>query len=114
MSAKKTLGYASRTDAVLALRSQGAETSDIARRIGIDTKTVAALESSALRRKPKANAPPEQLGRMVLIPLDVLNRMRRPAVRRGLTPHELAGVIVAAVVDGNLVDAVLDDDEARR
>jgi DNA-binding CsgD family transcriptional regulator len=108
---KRTLGHATRTDAVIALREQGLSTAEIASRIGIETKTVSALEASALRSRARAARPFQQQGRAVLFPLDVLAALRRPAEQRGLHPNRLAGLIVEAVVDGNLVDAVLDDAE---
>ncbi len=52
---KPTLGYPSRTAAVLGLRDQSLTDQKIARRIGITTACVSALECSALRstRKPR-------------------------------------------------------------
>lgn len=112
MPIKRTLGYATRTDAVIALRSQGLGTAAIADRIGIEPKTVSALEASAARSKRRALRPAEEQGRTVLFPVDVLNALRRPAEKRGLHANQLARMIVQAVVDGLLVDAVLDDAEA--
>jgi transcriptional regulator len=110
MVAKSTLGYSSRTEAVLALRSQGLETKQIAQRIGIPPGTVTALEASALRSAARKERPASEQGRAMLVPLDVLNSMRRAAFKRGLTPNELAGLIVSTVVDNKLIDAVLDDE----
>ena len=112
MSRKATLGYPSRTDAVLALRAQGHSTADIAARVGIRTETVTALEISALRRRVRPAMVPQMQGRAILISIDVLNSMRRASSRRGLTPHELARLIIETVVDNDLIDAVLDDVEA--
>lgn len=112
MTYKPTLGYASRSDAVVALRGQGLETKQIADRIGIEPKTVTALESSAARSHRRALRPAEEHGRTILFPIDVLNRLRRPAERRGIHPNRLARLIVEAVVDGALVDAVLDDEDS--
>lgn len=109
MVAKTTLGYGSRTEAVMALRSQGLQISQIASRIGISPSTVSALECSALRSKARSRLPEEQLGRMILVPVDILNSMRRASSKRGMSPNQLARLIVEAVVDGNLIDAVLDD-----
>ena len=52
--AKETLGYPSRTDAVLALAAQGLDRRAIAARIGIAPSTVAALVSSAQRAKGRS------------------------------------------------------------
>lgn len=112
MPIKPTLGYANRTEAVLALRGQGLDTTAIAARVGIEPKTVGALEASAARSKARARRPAEEQGRTVLFPVDVLNGLRRPAERRGIHPNHLARLIIEAVIDGKLVDAVLDDEEA--
>jgi len=112
MPIKRTLGYATRTDAVIALREQGLGTRAIADRIGIEPKTVSALEASAARSRARTFRPAEEQGRTVLFPVHVLNSLRRPAEKRGLHANQLARLIVEAVVDGHLVDAVLDDAEA--
>lgn len=108
MGAKPTLGYPSRTDAVLALRKQGRSTPDIAIALGVEVKTVSALEHSAGRGR-RAPRPAEQLGRTILFPVDVLDALGPYAARRGVHPNALARRIVEEVVDGGLVDAVLDD-----
>lgn len=104
MSSKPTLGYPSRTAAVLALRAQRLPTDKIAARIGIEPKTVIALEVSAGRARHMA-----QSCRTVLFPLDVLDQLGPHAARRGTTANELARRIVETVLDDKMVDAVLDD-----
>lgn len=111
MTHKPTLGYATRTDAVVALRGLGLDTQQIADKCGISPSTVTALEYSAARSKARAKLPSEQQGRAVVFPVDVLSSLRRPALLRGVTPNELARRIVEAVVDDGLIDAVLDDRE---
>ncbi|WP_353641358.1 hypothetical protein [Mesorhizobium sp. WSM2239] len=104
---KATLGYPSRTDAVLALRAQRLSTREIAQRIGINESTVTALEHSAGRpRKPR---PVEELCRTVLFPMDVLDMLGPHAARRNMHPNRLARLIVETVVDEKMIDAVLDD-----
>ncbi len=107
-AAKPCLGYASRTDAVLALRTSGLTTRQIAARIGVEEKTVTALEHSAgrPRRTPR---PAEQLGRTILFPIDILDSLGPHAARRGIHPNSLARQIVETVVDEGLIDSVLDD-----
>lgn len=107
---KPTAGFATRTEAVLALRALGRTTRQIAEEIGIEPKTVSALEVSAVRSAKHSRA--GEIGRGVLLPMDVLNRMRRPAAKRGMEPHELAVRIVRMVVMSDLIDAVLDDEVA--
>lgn len=112
MVAKPTAGFATRTEAVLALRAVGRTTRQIADEIGIETKTVNALEVSAIRSIKRLRDPGALDGRGVLLPADILSQMRRASAKRGMAPHELAVRIVRVVVTGGLIDAVLDDDIA--
>jgi len=111
MSAKPTLGYATRTDAVLALRAQRVSTAEIARRLEIEPKTVTALAHSAGRRR-RATRPSEEMGRTIVFPVDILDALRPHAAKRGMHVNSLARRIVETVVDEKMVDALLDD-EAR-
>ncbi len=111
MTTKPTLGYASRTEAVLALRAQRIPTAEIARRIGIAHKTVTALEHSAGRNR-RAPRPSEALGRTIVFPTDILDALGPHAARRGMHVNQLARRIVETVVDENMVDAVMDDGDA--
>lgn len=105
---KPTLGYPTRTAAVLALRDQKLTTRQIAKRIGITVSAVTGIEHSAGRptRKPR---PAEQMGRTVLFPVDVLACLGPHAAKRGIHVNQLARRIVETVADENIVDAVLDD-----
>jgi hypothetical protein len=105
------LGYPSRTDAVLALRDLGQSDREIARRIGIEPKTVTALAISADRkRRDRTHGRSERIaGNGIVLPLDVQQRLRSAAARRRVSVHRLAIMIVEAVADSDLVDAVLDD-----
>jgi hypothetical protein len=105
---KPTLGYASRTDAVLALRASGLNTRQIATRIGIEESTVTALEHSAGRPK-RVPRPAEQMGRTILFPRDILDSLGPAAARRGIHPNSLARLIVETVLEEGLIDSVLDD-----
>lgn len=107
---KPALGYPSRTAAVLGLRQRGLSTTQIANALGIENKTVSALElgSSKPRREP---APSTMLGRTVIIPTDALDALGPHAARRCISVNSLARLIVSTVVDDNMIDAVLDDAE---
>lgn len=106
-----TLGYPSRTDAVLALRRQGRTTREIAQTLGIEMKTVAALECSAARRGGStATNPRHSYG----ISLGTRQRLRPHAARRGMTVDHLIIALVDQVAEADLVDTVLDDMEAFR
>ena len=107
-AAKPTLGYESRSAAVVGLRAKGASTAEIARRIGIFAKTVGALESSYARPKTRDQGPRDE-GRAILLPADIIAKLTRHAARRGIHPNSLAREIVNRVVDENLIDAVMDD-----
>jgi FixJ family two-component response regulator len=112
MPAKPTAGFATRTEAVLALRAAGRNTRQIAEDLGIEPKTVSALEVSAIRAIKRLRDPGVLDGRLALLPADILSQMRRASAKRGMAPHELAVRIVRVVVAGGLIDAVLDDDVA--
>jgi hypothetical protein len=105
MRATPTLGYPSRTAAVLALRSNGMSTEAIAARIGIEEKTVLALEASGKRsRQLVADG-----GGTILLPPDIMVRLRRVAAHRTMSAGELARRIIEVVLDDGIVDAVLDE-----
>ncbi|KEZ00118.1 hypothetical protein AI27_12685 [Sphingomonas sp. BHC-A] len=107
-SPKPALGYPSRTAAVVALRAQGMNTSQIGNALGIANKTVVALEigSSRPRREPGHST---MLGRTVVIPTDVLDALGPHAARRCISVNALARLIVTTVIDDGMIDAVLDD-----
>lgn len=110
---KPCFGYPSRTAAIHAFRGLGMSTRAIATKIGISESTVSALECGSGRaraiRKPR---PSEQLGRTVVIPVDVLNALGPHAARRNISVNHLARLIVSTVVDEDLIDAIMDDAEA--
>jgi hypothetical protein len=105
--AQPTLGYRSRTDAVLALRNQGLSTREIGDCIGISAAAVTALEHSAGRGRRRLGGEPQS--RTVLFPLDVLAALGPHAARRGMHPNSLARLVVEIVVADGLIDSVLDD-----
>lgn len=107
-AAKPTLGYASRTAAVAALRSEKCSTEDIAARIGIEPKTVIALETSARRTKQLI----ADGYRNVLFDGDTMRRLQPHAARRQITVAELARRIIDTALDDKLIDSLLDDLEA--
>lgn len=111
---KPTLGYPSRTAAVLALRDQGLPLGAIAARIGIPVTTVSALECSA-RRSPADRRSPDAC-RTVHVSTGTLQLLAPEARRRGISREHLAALIIDTVAEAGLVDAVLDDhdEEARR
>lgn len=101
--AKPTLGYPTRTAAVMALYEQGLRTSQVAERIGISDATVAALAHSA-RRASKAHR--------LSIPAGLYSRLQAAAHARGVRAEDLAHRLLSCALADDLVDAILDDDEA--
>lgn len=112
MAAKPCLGYATRTDAVLALQAGGLSTIEIARKIGIPVATVSALAHSGLRtnkRRSQPDDPAHMLGTAMVLAPDILRSLRRHAARRGISVNRMAALIIETVLDDDMVDAVLDD-----
>jgi hypothetical protein len=110
---KPTLGYPSRTAAVLALKADGLKPAAIAEKIGISVAAVAALECSA-RRWAGARSRNPDVCRTVLVPLGILQRLAPAARARGLRRETLAELIIETAVEDGLVDAVLDDGNGGR
>lgn len=110
MSAPKpTLGYRSRTAAVIALRGQGLSDRQIADRIGITHAAVSALAASGKR----STRPAEANGRTIVFPADILDRLAPHAEVRGISCNELARRIVDIAAEEGMIDAILDDDPNR-
>jgi Bacterial regulatory proteins, luxR family len=106
---KPTLGFSSRTEAVLALRADGCTTRQIADRVGITENTVTALEHSSGRAKQRPSRPAKANGRAILFPRAILDRLGPHAAVRGIHPNSLARMIVEIAVDEGLIDSILDD-----
>lgn len=116
-SPKPTLGFPTRTAAIEHLRTEGMTAAQIARKIGIDVKSVSALEASAARKRGierpiRQAAPSTSKQHTVCIDNDVLRTLRPHAAKRGLSVNALARLLLATVADDNLVDALLDDGDA--
>ena len=115
-----TLGYPTRTAAVQALRAQGLSSGAIARKIGIEVKTVTALEASARRGAggetgDYRGARSTSRQHTVAIDNDVLRALRPHAARRQISVNALVRQLLAILADDDLVDALLDDaDEVRQ
>ena len=110
-SAIETLGYPNRTAAVVALRAQGLTTRVIAAKVGIDPKTVSALENSASRASVAGNRT-RRCSNSVEFDYALREQLRRHARVRDLSVEALARLILETVVYSDLVDAVLDDGKA--
>ena len=111
-SAIETLGYPSRTAAVVALRAQGLTTRVIAAKVGIDPKTVSALENNSASRASVAGNRTRRCSNSVEFDYALREQLRRHARVRDLSVEALARLILETVVYSDLVDAVLDDGKA--
>jgi len=101
-----TLGYPSRTDAVVALRKQGRSDRQIAAAIGIEVPAVAALACSARRTKGMRAT---DHSRTIVVPNDILDRLRPAAARRGVAVNVLVRDLLDVIADDSLCDAILED-----
>lgn len=108
MRGKPTLGYPSRTDAIVALRARGLDARQIADEIGIPRPNVVALERHVRTANVRRDS---RIRRTLELPQDLVDVMAPFAAARDIGPRELALRILAAVADDGLVDAILDDRE---
>ena len=110
--AKPCLGYPSRTEAVHALRCKGLTTPEIAARIGIEPKTVTALERDAYRSRAR-ETPTAGAIRMSKITdhfdQSVVLRLRPHAAVRDVSVERLIKQLVETIAADGMVGAVLDD-----
>lgn len=106
---KPVLGYPSRTAAVLALRDQGMKNPEIASRIGIDGKTVAALLCNRGQREGGVSQPATPRATGLIVPADVVSDLRAHAMRRSISVDRLILTLLERIAIDGLVDAVLDD-----
>jgi len=91
--------WPSKSAAILAMKQRGLTEGQIAKRLGIKPNTVSSMAVRAKRRQKR----PVALAENVMLDLE------RAALRRGLTPHQLADRLLTEIVVANLIDAVLDD-----
>ncbi len=100
--AKPTLGYPSRTAAVLALQEQGYSNRQIAAEIGIAVTTVSALACSGSRTAmPKTT--------VIRVPNHIWRDLESDAAVRHVTVQTLIRKLLATITGDGLVDAILDD-----
>lgn len=115
---RPTLGYASREDAIEALSKAGLGPTDIAAKIGSTRKTVSTF-LAILRKKGRISAVrrPHDLAPVtrctVVLAGDVIEELAPHAWRRAITVQNLVLRIVEAAIRDDLVDAVLDDIDAK-
>lgn len=110
-SAKPCLGYPSRTAAVLAMLDAGRTHRQIGDAIGIAPATVAALANSGMRANSRTGRRQRLDHRTVVIEVETLNALVRPAIRRNISVAVLVRRLIDTIVAHDMVDAVLDDRE---
>jgi intergrase/recombinase len=120
-----TLGYESRTEAVIAMRAQRLSRRAIAAMLDTNIPNVKTLEAygrkrdSLLdqRRKQRRNNLDKRRRdstTRITVNASVARRFRRHATARGITIEELARRLLETIAADNMVDSVLDDQEAAR
>jgi transposase len=95
------MGYASKTEAILALRAKGMTDREIAPLVGLSPKTLASMVSKWKRVHAE--------GRTIKLPPNVFHDLKREGRRRSLTPDEMAKQVLTAVCADRLFAALLDD-----
>lgn len=96
-----TLGYPSKTAAVIALSGEGKSAREIATLLGERPGDVRRIRNQARR---------DQRGRRFAeITADVAEELQAHAQRRSVTINKLAQIILINVVEDGLIEAVLDD-----
>lgn len=110
-----SLGFPSRSKAILALRMRGLTTSEIAEQVGVPQKTVTAFEANACQRARPARMAPIGAIRMSRISdhfdPSVIDLLRPAAEKRHISVDSLIRKLAVTVAREAIVDAVLDDDE---
>jgi len=103
-----TLGYPSRTAAVMALKKKGYPEREIAERIGIPIERVSALAISG-RKAKKYDGSVARPERTILLSAADYRSLSAPAAERGITVIQLVNRLLTVLVDDDLVNVVLDD-----
>jgi hypothetical protein len=101
---KPTLGYASRTDAVLALRAAGKSYAQISALTGMSENSAKVLKWRAGKAAPRADG----MVRTITIAADVLLALRPEALKRHMRSDQLVRRLLDAIVADALVPAILD------
>ena len=100
------LGYASKSAAAVALRRKGLKHREIAAALGVATSTVGNLLKHG-RHSTQATDPAAY--RTERLSKRQRSRLQQAARRRGMPLRSFVDLLLATVVDEQLVDAILDD-----
>jgi hypothetical protein len=102
-----TIGYASRTDAVEALRKAGLSTDEIVSKLSISKVNVYSLEREAKVRCAKRDRTTRRVRFAVLLTEQTLKDLHPHADLRNITANKLCQHIIEAVVSRNAIDDIL-------
>lgn len=110
----EALGYKNRTEAAIALRSQGLRASEIGRMLGITPNAVTGLISSRERHRVRGGETPASRlpTGAIILPIDVRIALRPAAAKRGVSVEQLILDLAATIAEDDLTDAILDDGKA--
>jgi len=106
-----TLGFETRTEAVVALRGEGKSREEVARELKTTANNVKNLEAYAAKTPAvlKARRKQQQDRRRITISDPTVDTLERHALARSITFQELARRLLDAIARDGLVDNVLDD-----
>jgi transcriptional regulator len=96
-----TLGFPSKSAAIIALRDRGLTEGQVAKRLGMRPRTVSSMEVRARRR----------LKRSFDLPENLFQDLKTQAWMRGLRPDILAERLLTTIISDRLIDAVLDEEK---
>jgi hypothetical protein len=99
---KPTIGFHSKTSAIVALRESGMSWSQIDKSLGLSPGAAASLVTKAKKRQEKAV-------RLFEMPANLWLDLERAAVRRNMQVNDFARKILIRVVVDKLYAAILDD-----
>ena len=106
-----TLTYASRTEAVVALKAQGLTTAEVAARLGISSANASTLECYA--RRGRAYRSTQSKTVRVKVPREIMEKFAPDAAKRHIHPSVLVQRLIKTISDLRLVGYILDDEAAQ-
>ena len=104
-----TLGYETRTAAVLALRKEGMSRREVAQKLDTTIANVKNIEAYAAKKPEILKTRRKQYRRRITISVPTADNLERFASARSITFQELARRLLDTIARDGLVDSVLDD-----
>jgi predicted transcriptional regulator len=103
------LGYRSKSAAIRAMKAEGLSSAEIGQRIGMSGSAVSQL-AYCVRKRADSPQSDEKRQRVYMAPY-MIAALKPHADKRGIAATTLVQRIVIALLEDNLIDAVLDDQE---